>query len=83
MTRHDKPGWLGCSFCGKEKTDVQKQRLIAGPDVYICQECVLLCVEILITEDAAPPPDLDEKEIKHLASLAGMQDRTKPHDDDY
>lgn len=34
-----------CSFCGKQQKDVQ--HLISGPDVYICDECVILCVEIL------------------------------------
>lgn len=34
-----------CSFCGKSKTEVR--RLIAGPQVFICDECVALCAEIL------------------------------------
>ena len=34
-----------CSFCGKNQSDVQK--IIAGPQVYICNECVDLCTEIL------------------------------------
>lgn len=34
-----------CSFCMKPHTDVQK--LIAGPGVYICDECVDLCVQII------------------------------------
>jgi hypothetical protein len=38
-------GSLRCSFCGKAKTDVG--RLIAGPGVYICNECVGLCDKIL------------------------------------
>lgn len=39
---------LCCTFCGKSQDSVQ--RLIAGPDVYICDECVALCNEIL-TQD--------------------------------
>ncbi|KJR40701.1 ATP-dependent Clp protease, ATP-binding subunit ClpX [Candidatus Magnetoovum chiemensis] len=39
---------LKCSFCGKTQTEVRK--LIAGPAVYICDECVALCNEI-IAED--------------------------------
>ena len=39
---------LCCSFCGKSQKEVRK--LIAGPSVYICDECVELCNEI-ITED--------------------------------
>lgn len=39
---------LSCSFCGKSQGDVQ--RLIAGPDVYICDECVSLCNDIMAQE---------------------------------
>ena len=35
---------LGCSFCGKSQFDVRK--LIAGPTIFICDECVALCVRI-------------------------------------
>ncbi len=56
---------LVCSFCGKKQKDVLK--LIAGPQVFICDECVKLCMEILNnepalngesdnTEDALPTP---------------------------
>ncbi|MBN2140961.1 MAG: ATP-dependent Clp protease ATP-binding subunit ClpX [Desulfovibrionaceae bacterium] len=39
---------LCCSFCGKSQSEVQ--RLIAGPDVYICDECVGLCNDIMAQE---------------------------------
>ena len=39
---------LLCSFCGKSQDEVKK--LIAGPSVYICDECIQLCNEI-IAED--------------------------------
>jgi ATP-dependent Clp protease ATP-binding subunit ClpX len=38
-------GPLHCSFCGKPESEVKK--LIAGPDVFICDKCVATCVEIL------------------------------------
>jgi ATP-dependent Clp protease ATP-binding subunit ClpX len=41
--------FLKCSFCGKEQNEVKK--LIAGPMVYICDECVNLCNEIIGEED--------------------------------
>ena len=44
MPNHD-DSRLKCSFCGKTQEQVKK--LIAGPDVYICDECVELCNEIL------------------------------------
>jgi hypothetical protein len=47
----DKPRLL-CSFCGKSNLDVH--RLIAGPGVYICDECIGLCNQILVAEDAEP-----------------------------
>lgn len=37
-----------CSFCGK--TEAEVERLIAGPGVYICNECVEVCVEFLAQE---------------------------------
>ena len=39
---------LKCSFCGKSQKQVIK--LIAGPGVYICDECIELCVEIIEEE---------------------------------
>src|SRR5215216_5353243 len=39
------PRTLYCSFCGKSQHDVRK--LIAGPSVYICDECVELCLDII------------------------------------
>lgn len=45
-TIHEKE--LQCSFCGKKQSEVQ--RLIAGPDVYICDECVALCNDIMAQE---------------------------------
>ena len=45
---------LFCSFCGKNQKEVTK--LIAGPSVYICDECVQLCNEIMAKE-SGPPPD--------------------------
>ena len=41
---------LRCSFCGKEQDEVN--RLIAGPDVYICDRCIELCFDILENENS-------------------------------
>ena len=49
---------LRCSFCGK--TQDQVRRLIAGPGVYICDECVTLCREILEEEEDTAPPQQEE-----------------------
>lgn len=58
---------LRCSFCGKSQNEVKK--LIAGPTVYICNECIDICIEI-ISDDAqqeaaaARPPLPKPTEIK-------------------
>ena len=49
---------LFCSFCGKNQKEVKK--LIAGPAVYICDECIQLCSEIIEEEGEKEPGDFDE-----------------------
>ena len=44
----NKDGGLHCSFCGKSQREVKK--LIAGPNVYICDECIQLCNDIIAEE---------------------------------
>ena len=53
---------LKCSFCGKTQEQVKK--LIAGPDVYICDECVELCNEILDEEFLENKDKAEDKETK-------------------
>jgi len=59
---------LFCSFCGKNQKEVTK--LIAGPAVYICDECIQLCSEIIDEESEKDAGDLENllvpKEIKGL-----------------
>ncbi len=74
-----------CSFCGKNQDEVEK--LIAGPDVYICDECIELCNEIVLEEDDADQIDgdglfqtatLKPKEINnHLDQYVIAQERAK------
>ena len=52
----DEKGQLKCSFCGKVQEQVKK--LIAGPGVYICDECIELCNEI-IEEELTEEQDLE------------------------
>jgi ATP-dependent Clp protease ATP-binding subunit ClpX len=62
MSKYD--SHLKCSFCGKSQEQVRK--LIAGPGVYICDECVDLCNEILDEElfdsSAAVSPPVPRRE---------------------
>ena len=80
--KDDSSGELVCSFCGKSQDEVKK--LIAGPSVYICDECVFLCNEIIQEEyeheekskqkDILPKP----QEIKkNLDQYVIEQDRAK------
>lgn len=59
---------LFCSFCGKNQKEVQK--LIAGPAVYICDECIQLCSEIIEEERGKDDKDTERllvpKEIKEM-----------------
>ena len=48
MSQNDESGTLNCSFCGKVQEEVKK--LIAGPSVYICDECIDLCRDIISEE---------------------------------
>ena len=81
-TKFDDTKQLRCSFCGK--TQDQVKRLIAGPNVYICDECIELCSEI-IEEELEGAYDDDEmvdmpkpKEIKaHLDEYVIGQDDAK------
>jgi ATP-dependent Clp protease ATP-binding subunit ClpX len=48
MSKYEDKKHLRCSFCGKSQDQVK--RLIAGPNVYICDECIELCQEIISEE---------------------------------
>src|SRR5881409_118787 len=58
--RREGNGTLKCSFCGKSQNDVRK--LIAGPTVYICDECIELCNDIIAEE-------WEEEKSRELRSL--------------
>ena len=49
MTKYDENNELRCSFCGKPQSQVR--RLISGSGVYICNECIALCQDILEAEE--------------------------------
>jgi ClpX C4-type zinc finger len=65
-------GTLCCSFCTKDKDSVAK--LVAGPGVYICNECIDLCTQILAMETTPEIVPWDERpDDELLASLARVQ----------
>ncbi|MBW8382464.1 MAG: ATP-dependent Clp protease ATP-binding subunit ClpX [Youngiibacter sp.] len=73
MAKYDDKNALKCSFCGKSQDQVR--RLIAGPGVYICDECIELCSEIIAEE-------LEEKNQVDISSLPKPQE-IKSHLDQY
>jgi ATP-dependent Clp protease ATP-binding subunit ClpX len=80
--RDESNGNLCCSFCGKSQKEVKK--LIAGPTVYICDECIALCNDIIAEEvekdepTAGSDPMPKPAEIKHaLDEYVVGQDRAK------
>ena len=63
MAKYDETKQLRCSFCGKTQDMVR--RLVAGPNVYICDECIELCQDIINEEF--------EKPLREEASLTSSE----------
>ncbi len=63
---NDRPS-LSCSFCGKSQKEVRK--LIAGPTVYICDECISLCNDIIAEELGAQDQTGDSKDLPKPAEI--------------
>ena len=59
---------LKCSFCGKAQHQVVK--LIAGPGVYICDECIELCNDIIVQEVGGRPKAVLDSAIESAAREA-------------
>ena len=67
----DKP--LYCSFCGKSQHETRK--LIAGPSVYICDECIDLCNEIIRDEVQGEAPGTPSSELPIPSEIAAILDQ--------
>lgn len=67
----DKP--LYCSFCGKSQHETRK--LIAGPSVYICDECIDLCDEIIRDEVQGEAPGTPSSELPIPSEIAAILDQ--------
>ncbi|GMK38421.1 ATP-dependent Clp protease ATP-binding subunit ClpX [Paenibacillus sp. CCS19] len=68
---NDEKGQLKCSFCGKSQEQVRK--LVAGPGVYICDECIELCTEI-VEEELGHEEELDLKDIPKPKDIRAILD---------
>lgn len=69
---NDEKGQLKCSFCGKTQEQVRK--LVAGPGVYICDECIELCNEI-IEEELSEEMELDLIELPRPTEIKEILDQ--------
>ncbi|AVQ99543.1 ATP-dependent Clp protease ATP-binding subunit ClpX [Oceanobacillus picturae] len=68
---NEEKGQLKCSFCGKSQEQVRK--LVAGPGVYICDECIELCTEI-VEEELGTEEDTELKEIPKPKEICEILD---------
>ncbi len=68
---NDEKGQLKCSFCGKTQEQVRK--LVAGPGVYICDECIELCTEI-VEEELGSEEQLDMKSVPKPKEVLNILD---------
>ncbi|KGR74415.1 ATP-dependent protease ATP-binding subunit ClpX [Ureibacillus sinduriensis] len=68
---NDEKGNLKCSFCGKPQEQVRK--LVAGPGVYICDECIELCSEIVV-EELGVEEEIDFSEIPKPKEILSILD---------
>lgn len=72
MKYSDDKGHLKCSFCGKPQEQVRK--LVAGPGVYICDECIELCTEI-IEEEFSETTELNLEDIPKPKEINDILDQ--------
>lgn len=68
---NDEKGNLKCSFCGKPQEQVRK--LVAGPGVYICDECIDLCSEI-VEEELGTEEEVEYREVPKPREIQGILD---------
>ncbi len=61
---------MNCSFCNK--THQQVRKLIAGPDVSICDECVDICLSILVEQDDPVPPPVTPEETRRIGYVTDV-----------
>jgi len=73
MSRYDEKKQLKCSFCGK--TQEQVKRLVAGPGVYICDECIELCSEIIEEEFDETKADAELNDIPKPKEIKAFLDQ--------
>ena len=73
MPKYSNPSGLACSFCHKPQREVDK--IIAGPNVYICSECIRLCLDIIRDNNQDKPIAWGSNEVPPPAKIKGFLDQ--------
>ncbi len=73
MPKYSNPTGLSCSFCHKSQREVDK--IIAGPNVYICSECIKLCLDIIRDNAQSKPVSWGNAGLPSPAKIKGYLDQ--------
>jgi ATP-dependent Clp protease ATP-binding subunit ClpX len=73
MTKYSSAGGLSCSFCHKPQREVDK--IIAGPNVYICSDCIRLCLDIVRENNQQKPAAWGHPKIPAPAQIKAFLDQ--------
>jgi ATP-dependent Clp protease ATP-binding subunit ClpX len=73
MPKYTNPGGLSCSFCHKPQREVDK--IIAGPNVYICSECIKLCMDIIRENSQQKPISWGHQKLPPPAKIKTFLDQ--------
>jgi ATP-dependent Clp protease ATP-binding subunit ClpX len=73
MGKYQPPSGLTCSFCHKSQREVEK--IIAGPNVYICSDCIKLCLDIIREAGPQKPAAWGQDGVPHPRDIKGWMDQ--------
>jgi len=73
MPKYSNPSGLACSFCHKPQREVDK--IIAGPNVYICSECIKLCLDIIRENAQSKPISWGHQKVPPPAKIKSFLDQ--------
>jgi ATP-dependent Clp protease ATP-binding subunit ClpX len=73
MPKYSNPSGLACSFCHKPQREVDK--IIAGPNVYICSECIKLCLDIIRENAQSKPISWGHQKVPPPAKIKAFLDQ--------
>jgi len=73
MTKYTNPAGLSCSFCHKPQREVEK--IVAGPNVYVCSECIRLCLDIIRDNSQHKPVSWGDSSLPSPAKIKAFMDQ--------